>query len=500
MEETDYPNSETWYEELALELALPLYGTAADAVAQHFDIADLAAHLLPLHQRGKLRLERYKQRVKLWTESHGFPHPTHPDRKLLCPLIRGVLLATLPKHEPLPSSGVGGAPSIDFQALLTAWLLAPFYEVEDNAAALWRALANNPRFLRRCRFKKDALPCVRCFQRFNEVMNFAGLWGELRRWLVHHNLDTGAISPPKRLAIDPGHQDGYATVGRAVQACRVCAGCEKEHRERTCEVTDIVTKRKTYQFPGVKGSFVADADLDIPLFAMAMQARSFDGVTGATTAECFAAEYPELVAGIDEVLLDGAYDNAKEKAGISAALNGADVLAPINPRRRKEKPINNSRGIVSLTPYGVVKCLAGEMAYHGRDLVREEYRWGCPKFNRETGEVDCVAQGRCCPNPGIRGRQYRVPRSESPQIDWEHPQHGADFKSRYAGRTSVERVIGRTKRSFPFERHWGRGEASYQGHLDKGVAAFHVLIAAAHAAGCPQKARSPLTFHHRQAS
>jgi hypothetical protein len=490
---------EAEYQELALELALPLHGTAADAVAQHYDFAALAAHLQPLYQHAKCRLERYKQRIKTFTDQHGFPHPDRPDKKLLCPLIRRVLLATLPEDEPV-TAGSGGAPPVDFQAMLTAWELAPFYEVEDNAAALWRALANNPRFLRRCHFKDHHLPCLRCFQRFNEVMNFGGLWGERRRWLVNHNLQTGALAPPKRLAIDPGHQAGYATVGRAVQACRVCGGCEKEDQERTCEVTDVVTKRKTYQTPGVKGSFVGDADTDVPYLALALQARAFDGATGIDTAQAFAGEYPQLVSGVDEALLDGAYDDRRVKAGISEALEGAAVLTPINPRARKDRVVNDSRGIVKLDKYGVVHCLAGAMAYQGRDLVREEYRWGCPEFDRESGTIDCVHQGRCCPNPGVRGRQYRVARSEAPQVDWEHPQHSADFKARYNGRTSAERVIGRTKRSFPFERHWGRGRASYQGHLDKGVAAFHVLIATAHTAGCPEKARSPLTWHRRKAS
>jgi len=82
-------------------------------------------------------------------------------------------------------------------------------------------------------------------------------------------------------------------------------------------------------------------------------------------------------------------------------------------------------------------------------------------------------------------------------VDWENPQHSQDFKDRYDARTSAERVIGRTRWSFPFGRHWGRGHAAFQGHLDKGVMAFHVLLSAAHALEVPEKGRSPLTFHEK---
>jgi len=135
------------------------------------------------------------------------------------------------------------------------------------------------------------------------------------------------------------------------------------------------------------------------------------------------------------------------------------------------------------------------MVYVGRDMKREDFLYGCPCMDRSTGKLDCPKQGQCCPNPGTAGRTFRVPREETPWVDWENPQHSQDFKDRYDGRTSSERVIGRTKWSFPFGRHWGRGRAAFQAHLDKGVLAFHVLLLAAHAVGHSEKGRSPLTFH-----
>lgn len=106
-------------------------------------------------------------------------------------------------------------------------------------------------------------------------------------------------------------------------------------------------------------------------------------------------------------------------------------------------------------------------------------------------------RGKCCLNPGKTGRQYRVARTTTPQVDWDNPQHSEDTKPHYNGRTSVERTIRRIKRSLPFERHRGRGILAFQGHLDKGVLAFHVMMQAANAEGLSQHGRKILTWHKR---
>jgi hypothetical protein len=470
------------------------YQTAADAVFHGFDFG-LVDGLVKRYVEEAARLAQRKERTAILVEQHGFED--EKGNKHICPWMLKMLLDVLPENEPVTSpAGPGGAPPIPPGAFFRAFLLAPFYEAEDNSAAIWRALARNPDFLARCKFPDNELPNVRSFQSFNEVMNAAGLWGEARQLVVRENLAVGALEPPRRLAIDPGHEDGYASVRRPCLACRLCNGCPKDEQFRTCDVTDIVAKRKTYQFPGVKGVFVTDSDQEMPLVVHAVNARVSDSRVGGETAEVFASEYPELVDGVEEVSLDGAYDAREEKARIAEALGGAEVLTPINPRARKDDRVVDAKGIDYIDPYGVPHCIAGlGMDFQGRDLEREDYIWGCPCFDPKTGELHCENQGRCCPNRGTAGRRYRVPRERTPQVDWENPQHSQDFKDRYAARTSVERTIGRTKRSFPFERHWGRGRASFQGHLDKGVLAFHVLLLAAFRLGVPHKGRSPLTYH-----
>jgi hypothetical protein len=492
-----YPDITPWYQSVLPFGSLGgFYNTAADAVYRGFDwkkVYSLGASF----REAAARLERRKDVVRRLTEKHGFK--AENGNTYICPLMLETLLDVLP-DEPVPPRHPenGGAPEIPFDAFLKAWVLAPFYEVEDNSAALWRALARNTDFMVRCGFPGNVLPDVRSFQRFNEVMTFGGLWAEARRMMVLDNLANGVLPSPKRLAIDPGHEDGYAGVHKACAACRACKACDPADRVFTCDVTDIVAKRKTYQFPGVKGVFVADADEDVPLLAVGVNARTFDGNTGIETAKAFAKEYPEQVDTVEEALLDGAFDIKDEKKGISEALGGADVLTPINPRRRKDQPVEGHRGIDHINPYGLPICVQGlGMVYLGRDMKREDFLYGCPLLDRNTGKLDCPNQGRCCPNPGSAGRTFRVPRERTPQVDWENPQHSQDFKDRYDGRTSSERVIGRTKRSFPFERHWGRGHAAFQAHLDKGVLAFHVLLSTAHALGVPEKGRSPLTFHEK---
>lgn len=466
------PQHTPWYQ-CMLPLGWGGYDTAADVVA------------------------RLNGRVERFTERYGWDLPS--GVRVMCPVQLAALLDVLPEDEPLaPPAGPGGAPAVPFAALIRAFVFAPFYEVEDNSAAIWRALANNPSWLQRCGFVENKLPNERTLQRFNHVMNWADLWGDARRLLVTASYDDGILPPPTRLAIDPGHEDGYAGVRRPCAACRSCAGCPREERVPTCDVTDIVSKRKTYQFPGVKGVFVTDVDAEMPLMALAVNARRFDGAGGAETARAVAEEYPPLVATVKEVLLDGAYDAREEKAAIAAALGDADVLTPINPRNRKPVRVEDSRGIDHIDPSGVPHCVQGlAMRYRGKDEVRQQFRYGCPLFDRKTGTVSCPNQGRCCPNPGKRGRQYRVDREDTPQVDWKNPQHSEETKERYKGRTAVERTIARTKRSIPFERHWGRGRAAFQGHLDKGVLALHVFLHAAAAEGLPQHGRRILTWHQR---
>ena len=243
---------------------------------------------------------------------------------------------------------------------------------------------------------------------------------------------------------------------------------------------------------------MTDVGAEMPVMAHGVNARRFDGSVGAETAREVAKEYPTLVATVEEALLDGAYDSRDEKAGIAEALGGVDVLTPINPRNRKPVPVTDSRGIDHIDAYGVPHCVQGlAMLYRGKDENREQFRYGCPLFDRKAGTVDCPNQGRCCPNPGTTGRQYRVDRDLTPQVDWDNPQHSDDVKERYKGRTAVERTIARTKRSLPFERHWGRGRQAFQGHLDKGVLAFHVFLHATHAEGLAKHGRKILTWHKR---
>jgi hypothetical protein len=487
-----YHDTNAWYQKL-LPFDLGLYNTASDAVFRGFSFSKA----LGFEDRFRLAYRQTlieKEQIRLLTEEFGFVLPS--GVKEMCPRE---LARRLEETEEIPvelNDLNGGAPPVPFDSLVRAFLLAPFYEVEDNSAAIWRALANNPQFLEQCRFPGGRLPDVRTFQRFNEVMNTSGLWGDLRQAVVRDNIHQGFLTSPSRIAIDPGHMDGYAAVRKPCAACRACGICDAGDQVMTCDVTDIVAKRVTYKFPGVKGSFISDPDTDMPLMGEAMVASDFDGRTGKDAAEAFVREYPELVAGVKEVSLDGAYDIADEKEGIAEVLQGADVLTPINPRRRKNKKVKGHRGILHIDPYGRPVCKKEvPMPYRGRDIVRETFIYGCPAFNAESRTVDCPHQGTCCPNPGTHGRQHRVPRSETPYVDWENPQHSADFKLRYNGRTCAERSIARTKRSFPFERHWGRGRVSLQGHLDKAVLAFHVLFNAAHHLERNEEARSPLTFH-----
>ena len=82
--------------------------------------------------------------------------------------------------------------------------------------------------------------------------------------------------------------------------------------------------------------------------------------------------------------------------------------------------------------------------------------------------------------PLVAGRAAWVRRADLPQIDWEHPQHLARNRARYARRTGVERGIKRLKVDLRGETLTHRNGLRVQAHLDRRLLALHLLLAAAH--------------------
>lgn len=302
--------------------------------------------------------------------------------------------------------GTGGAPVFPFLSLLRCFLLAPFYECESSSEHVARELARNPRFSEVCGFAYGEAPSSRTLRRFAHVMSEEGLWAEISRLSVEHNLAEGVISPDLSVvAADTTHHDAYAKVKRPVSACRDCtrlSSCPEP--VFTCPVTDIVAKSRNYRLPGVKAAILCCASEQIPSCGVAVHARSHDSQTLSPLLSEFRGRHPELAAGISWVLADGAYagtDNHTEARSILSS----ELLSPINPGRRKETR-SPARGIERIDPRGVPHCIAGHaMVLVTRDRARQEYIWGCPAYHPELadGSSACPRKGECSPRSARAG-------------------------------------------------------------------------------------------------
>ena len=269
--------------------------------------------------------------------------------------------------------GIGGAPAYDFYSLLYAFSISPLYDCEANSASIWRELARNPGFVRACCFDPAEVPSVETLRRFNRIMSDEGLWGDISRITVENNIELGIIENTNTLVVDPTHHDGFASVKKPVKACRECKRL-KDCKDivYTCDVTDIVAKSKNYKLPGVKSVPVSLAGSEIPIAAMALNARVFDGKSLGDTLSFVKGRYPDL--DIDTVIADGALDSVDNRK-ITRKVMKASLVTPVCPRRNKKKKVD-ARGIDHVDTYGIPVCAQGHrMELLGRDEKRGQYIW-----------------------------------------------------------------------------------------------------------------------------
>jgi hypothetical protein len=374
--------------------------------------------------------------------------------------------------------GVGGFPAYDFYPLLAVFILSPLYDCEPNAESMWRELMRNPSFAALCAFDAGDVPSPRTLRRFNRIMADEGLWEEVRRITVDHNMSRGVIADSGRLVVDVTHHDAFAGVHKPVKACRECPRLKTcKHVVHTCDVTDIVAKSRNYRLPGVKSVLLSLAGSEIPIAGIAMNARIHDSKSLSGALELVVRDYPDLE--IDTVLADGAYDSADCRKNATEVL-GADLVTPLCPRRNRKKKVS-ARGIDHVDERGRPVCIAGHrMELLGRDTEREQYIWTCPVFHpgRSDEALVCEKWEACCPR-ATNGRVYRTNAAEFQQVNWDLPQHSKTHKKLYAMRTQVERIISRVKRVLSFERFYGRGKKALQGFIDRYVTVFNVIAYAA---------------------
>lgn len=122
-------------------------------------------------------------------------------------------------------------------------------------------------------------------------------------------------------------------------------------------------------------------------------------------------------------------------------------------------------------------CAAGHrFEMRGRDITQERYIWAAPDGPDGKSVCDGCPLAETCKLRGAR-RHIRVDRSDFPRIDWDHPQHLARERARYARRTGVERAIKRLKVDLGAEHLTHRDALRVQAHFDKRLLLLHVLLA-----------------------
>ena len=179
------------------------------------------------------------------------------------------------------------------------------------------------------------------------------------------------------------------------------------------------------KLPGVKLNLACLPDSEIVIAAIACQGQRHDSKLFRPLLAQLSENYPQLCEQVTHILADAAHDDPACRQATSETLD-AQLLTPINPRGRKPKE-HSARGIDHIDPYGVPVCIAGHpMVMAGRDQRREQYLWVCPVFHAQHGDPNLSCSQTCkqsCSPASQYGRTLQVDRLDTPQIDWEFPQH-----------------------------------------------------------------------------
>jgi hypothetical protein len=228
---------------------------------------------------------------------------------------------------------------------------------------------------------------------------------------------------------------------------------------------------------GHKASTLGLANQEILLDAVAMSdAASHDSQSVVPHLNRLFTRHPELRTQVKRLLDDGAADDSKLKATV-LDMFGIELLAPINPRRRKPIRDNLPRGIDHLTPRGVPVCQAG----YPFDLLgfrKDTERFLFQASRDSDGEFVCTecSQRGDCYRGVSNGRVITISPDRVPWLDRDFPQLSKRYAKAMARRTSIERLQKLMKFDLGDDRLTKRGNDSFQANLDKTLFAMHVLI------------------------
>jgi hypothetical protein len=435
------------------------------------------------------------------------PRPDLSDPTLPAAL-RDLALAPPPLNVIL---GGAGRPPCDALCLLRAFLAAPLLGVGDAPTSVFQVLRSNPTFAHLCGFlgrsvlkqsgelTSRQLPSLSVCAEFSEVMTRYGLWHLARLEQVRDNLTAGLVTPEDTVAfdtthviahshcanvvpadaqVDPGQPPKARKVPRMTKRC----GCGREQWEE-CEhpwvPTDqgaaVVVKGKTRVYWAHKASLMSLGRSEIPIdVRVCRYAAESDGKTLVPHLELLKIDLPEFIASVRFVLADDAYQD--NRAAVSGFGQQARLIVPVHGRQARASLAAQYAGIDHFTAIGVPVCQGGQrFVFFGRDLEHERFLWAAPMDDHGQPVCASCPHASTCLQHGGR-RHLRVPRADQPQIDWEHPQHFARDRARYARRTGVERAIKRLKVDLQGEVLTHRHGLRVQASLDRKLLTLHLLL------------------------
>lgn len=370
-----------------------------------------------------------------------------------------------------------------FWPTFRAFVMSRFMRVENSVKDVCFLLENNPTFADACGFN-NSVPSYRSLARFDQIMSNKGLWAKTRRLVVELNLKNNVFSLEETIAVDTTH----------VEAESVPVPKDSEQKP-TCDNVGVMRKSKTVTHIAHKISIIGFPKSDLPLIGTVHPGGMPDNATLKPSLEQLIKEYPRLTNLVEDILADGIYQT-KDNHEIVELLfgEGTRLVAPINPRNHKDKILTDVPGITIINKYGCPKCISGhKMFLLSRDLKRDQYIWGCPVFNSKFRgkSVTCpkASHAICC-NCSKNGRVFRTNRHDYPQIHWEYPQHSLKHIIEYRQRSSSERINSTLKEGFGFSRVHKQNKSNVEAHVDKCIAAVHIVAYMAHFLGKPELMRS----------
>ncbi|MBI2946000.1 MAG: hypothetical protein HYY25_17520, partial [Candidatus Wallbacteria bacterium] len=159
---------------------------------------------------------------------------------------------------------------------------------------------------------------------------------------------------------------------------------------------------------------------------------------------------------------------------------GLKVRVGFNRHRRLSLTEALGAGMKKLSPCGTLTCQADySMSYLGIRWKTEQFLYGPPKSSSGTGDVacnSCTLRTACCQENNRRGRFVSIPFTWLGHIDPTDPPMARRFKAAISRRVSIERAIKRIKLDFGDDHLGRRGNDAFQGHLDRSLIAFHLLL------------------------